>query len=87
MRFFVTNDERLGTIGLQSLERAAARFGEVVTVAPAKPQSGVSHQLTLERPHLFGYEGGNDCEFQLNLAVSGIFAIQVEILMNALAVT
>jgi len=50
MRFLLTNDDGWGANGLKLLERVTSRFGEVVVVAPQDPQSGISHQLTLERP-------------------------------------
>jgi 5'-nucleotidase len=50
MRILLTNDDGWGTAGLRTLEKVAAQFGEIVTVAPAAPQSGISHQLTFERP-------------------------------------
>ncbi len=39
--------------GLLALEEVAQQFGETWTVAPEKPMSGISHQLTFERPHAF----------------------------------
>ena len=49
MRFLLTNDDGWGAEGMLTLEKAASQFGEVITVAPAEPQSGISHQLTFER--------------------------------------
>lgn len=50
MRILLTNDDAWGARGLQTLERVAKKFGEVFVVAPANPQSGISHQLTFEQP-------------------------------------
>ena len=46
MNFLVTNDDGYGTNGLKCLIDAAKNFGDVWVVAPAEPQSGISHQLT-----------------------------------------
>ena len=46
MNFLITNDDGYGTNGLNCLIDAAKNFGEVWVVAPAEPQSGVSHRLT-----------------------------------------
>lgn len=50
MRILCTNDDGVLSEGLAALERVAARFGEVVTVAPDRERSGVSHAITLHRP-------------------------------------
>ena len=46
MNLLITNDDGWGTNGLACLIDAASNFGDVWIVAPAEPQSGVSHQLT-----------------------------------------
>jgi len=53
MRILVTNDDGWGSVGIQALESVAAEFGEVWTVAPENPVSGISHQMTFERPMSF----------------------------------
>ena len=50
MRFLVTNDDGVGAVGLELLARSAAKFGDVVVVAPSQEQSGISHRLTFDRP-------------------------------------
>ena len=50
LNFLVTNDDGWGTHGLQCLRQAASEFGNVWVVAPAEPQSGVSHRLTRSQP-------------------------------------
>ncbi len=50
MKFLLTNDDGWGYDGLKALEEVASQFGEVWTVAPDGPMSGISHQLTFERP-------------------------------------
>jgi 5'-nucleotidase len=46
----VTNDDGIGAKGLASLVEVAQRFGEVVVVAPDKPQSGMGHAITIHDP-------------------------------------
>jgi 5'-nucleotidase len=46
----VTNDDGILSPGLEALERAAARFGDVAVVAPEREMSGVSHAITLTKP-------------------------------------
>ena len=46
MKFLVTNDDGIEAGGLEALAQAAQTFGEPVIVAPAGPQSGVSHAVT-----------------------------------------
>lgn len=53
MNILITNDDGWGFAGIKSLESIANEFGTVWTVAPAKPMSGISHQLTFERPMSF----------------------------------
>jgi 5'-nucleotidase len=46
MKFLITNDDGIDAGGLAALTRAARDLGEPVVVAPAGPQSGVSHAVT-----------------------------------------
>ena len=46
MKFLVTNDDGIDSAGLEALVAAARTLGEAVVVAPAEPQSGVSHAVT-----------------------------------------
>ena len=46
MKFLVTNDDGIDAAGLQALVNAARSLGDPVVVAPAGPQSGVSHAVT-----------------------------------------
>src|ERR1700719_4138188 len=46
MKFLVTNDDGIEAAGLAALVSAAQELGEPITVAPAGPQSGVSHAVT-----------------------------------------
>lgn len=49
MKLLVTNDDGIDASGLQALLAAARSLGDPVVVAPAGPQSGVSHRVTWER--------------------------------------
>jgi len=46
MKFLLTNDDGIDSDGLQALGAAARNFGEPIVVAPAGPQSGVSHAVS-----------------------------------------
>lgn len=49
-RILLTNDDGWDAPGITALEGVLAEFGQVVVVAPATPQSGISHQMTFETP-------------------------------------
>lgn len=44
---FITNDDSLLAKGIASLVQTASQFGDVVVIAPDKPQSGMGHAITL----------------------------------------
>lgn len=46
----LTNDDGVGAPGLEALYRSVKDLGEVVVVAPAENQSGVSHSLATYEP-------------------------------------
>lgn len=46
MKFLVTNDDGIDAPGIEALRRATEKIGDGVIVAPAGPQSGVSHRVT-----------------------------------------
>jgi 5'-nucleotidase len=48
MKFLLSNDDGIDAPGLAALLVAARAFGEPVVVAPAGPQSGMSHTVTWE---------------------------------------
>ena len=50
MHFLLTNDDGIEAPGLAALERAAARWGECVVLAPLDHHSGCSHRVTTDRP-------------------------------------
>ena len=46
----VTNDDGIHAKGLRVLSEIAKEFGDVVVVAPDKPQSGMGHAITMTKP-------------------------------------
>ena len=46
MKFLLTNDDGIDAPGLEALASAARTIGDPIIVAPAGPQSGVSHAVT-----------------------------------------
>ena len=50
VRILVTNDDGVHSPGLAALRAAVAGLGQVVTVAPDRDNSAVSHSLTMTRP-------------------------------------
>ena len=49
MNILVTNDDGWDATGIDQLAQVASQFGSVTVIAPAEPQSGISHQLTMGR--------------------------------------
>ena len=50
MKLLICNDDGIDAPGLSALHEAAREFGTAVVVAPAEPQSGMSHAITFDRP-------------------------------------
>lgn len=46
----ITNDDGISAPGLHNLVRAVKELGEVIVVAPDKPQSGMGHAITIGVP-------------------------------------
>lgn len=46
----VTNDDGIGAKGIEALVQTMKNFGDVVVVAPDKPQSGMGHAITVNHP-------------------------------------
>jgi 5'-nucleotidase len=47
---FITNDDSLYAKGIAALVEVANEFGDVVVIAPEKPQSGMGHAITINHP-------------------------------------
>ena len=50
MRFLITNDDGADAAGIALLASVASELGEIVMVAPAEQQSGISHRVTFDTP-------------------------------------
>ncbi len=50
MQILLTNDDGIYAPGLEAMERALSRLGDVHVVAPATEQSGVGHSITFLSP-------------------------------------
>ena len=50
MNLLITNDDGINAQGIAVLARAAAAFGKVTVVAPARQCSAMSHRITLGHP-------------------------------------
>lgn len=46
----VTNDDGISAKGIATLIDVAKQFGEVLVIAPDKPQSGMGHAITVNKP-------------------------------------
>ena len=46
----ITNDDGYNAKGITSLVNAVKDFGEILIVAPDKPQSGMGHAITVNDP-------------------------------------
>lgn len=47
---FVTNDDGISAKGIKSLIEVANEFGDLIIIAPDKPQSGMGHAITMNHP-------------------------------------
>ncbi len=57
----VTNDDSIHAKGIKELISVAKTFGDVIVVAPEKPQSGMGHAITISNPlRIQKYEGFDD---------------------------
>jgi len=59
----VTNDDSIHAKGIMELVTVAIQFGDVLVVAPNKPQSGMGHAITITKPlRLEPYGGFEEVE-------------------------
>ena len=90
----ITNDDGIQAKGIRSLIKAVEPFGDIVIVAPDKPQSGMGHAITvndvlrLERSPLYSeYEAYTctgtpvDC---VKLAISEVIKGQPDLLVSGI---
>ncbi|MEG1573366.1 MAG: 5'/3'-nucleotidase SurE, partial [Bacteroidales bacterium] len=52
-QIFITNDDGIHAPGIKSLVKIVRPLGDIVLVAPDRPQSGMSHAITLSSPLRF----------------------------------
>ena len=50
MKIILTNDDGIDAPGLETLNKCVQGEGQIVIVAPAKPQSGIGHKVTTRSP-------------------------------------
>ena len=86
----VTNDDGVGVPGITVLARALSRVGRVVTVAPDRDQSAVSHALTLKHPlrvrqhaeDVYSVDGTpTDC---VNLGIFNLIGKRVDLVVSGI---
>ncbi len=53
MKIVITNDDGIDAPGLDTLCQCVRPLGDIVIVAPQKPQSGIAHQITVRDPIRF----------------------------------
>jgi 5'-nucleotidase len=50
LKIVLTNDDGIDAPGLETLVRCIRRLGDVIIVAPQRPQSGIAHRVTTRDP-------------------------------------
>ena len=50
MKVILTNDDGIDAPGLETLQKCIQNEGQIVIVAPTKPQSGIGHKVTTRSP-------------------------------------
>jgi len=59
----VTNDDGIDAPGLKALTEVMNKIGEVVVIAPDRPQSGMGHAITINSPlYLREIKNNNFCQ-------------------------
>jgi 5'-nucleotidase len=90
MNILVSNDDGIQSEGLTTLENALHDVGEVYTVAPDRPQSSMSHALTLHRPLRVQEMGPRrlavdgtpvDC---VKLALTGLLSVKPDLVVSGI---
>jgi 5'-nucleotidase len=90
MIILVCNDDGIQSDGILTLEEALRPIGEIYTVAPDRPQSSMSHALTLHRPlrvqeiatRRLAVDGTpSDC---VKLAVTGLLSVRPDLVVSGI---
>ncbi|HIA35438.1 MAG TPA: 5'/3'-nucleotidase SurE [Flavobacteriales bacterium] len=80
----VTNDDGITSLGIRELISVMKSIGEVVVVAPDKPQSGTGHSITLEHPLRLKKinEDGNHVEYSCSGTPVDCVKLAVNVVMH-----
>lgn len=80
----VCNDDGITSLGIRELIDVMTTIGEVVVVAPDKPQSGTGHSITLERPLRLKMikEDGNYVEYSCSGTPVDCVKLAVNVVMH-----
>ncbi|HJV34494.1 5'/3'-nucleotidase SurE [Geomonas sp.] len=90
MKILLTNDDGVHAAGLAALIRRVSEVAQVVTVAPDREQSAVSHALTLHHPlraariadNVFSVEGTpTDC---VNLGIHSLLSFRPDLVISGI---
>ncbi|HXG50578.1 MAG TPA: 5'/3'-nucleotidase SurE [candidate division Zixibacteria bacterium] len=90
MIILVSNDDGIHAEGLAALEEGLRKIGDIYTVAPDRPQSLMSHALTLHRPLRVHEAGRNrfavdgtptDC---VKLALTGLLPVRPHLVVSGI---
>jgi 5'-nucleotidase len=90
MMILVCNDDGIQSDGILTLEEALRPIGEIYTVAPDRPQSSMSHALTLHRPlrvqeiaaRRLAVDGTpSDC---VKLALTGLLPVRPDLVISGI---
>ena len=90
----ITNDDGIQAKGIRSLIEAAAPFGDLVIVAPDKPQSGMGHAITVNNvlrldrsplyPELAAYTCSGTPVDCVKLAISEVIKGKPDLLLSGI---
>jgi len=90
MNILISNDDGIQSAGLTTLEEVLRDVGEIYTVAPDRPQSSMSHALTLHRPLRVQEVGPRrlavdgtpvDC---VKLALTGLLSLKPDLVVSGI---
>ncbi len=79
----IVNDDGIAAPGIRVLIRLMNQLGDIIVVAPDKPQSGMSHAITLESP-IFEQRVFMDSGSQIEYSCSGTPADCIKLALNKL---
>jgi 5'-nucleotidase len=59
LKIIITNDDGIDAPGLDALFQCVQPLGDIVTVAPQQPRSGIAHRVTIRDPIQFDQPGAD----------------------------